>query len=62
MKSTDENINSKGAHKIEAPSKRRQKPKIMNWNKILILNNNFDGNSGWGVFNGMDIIHNFGAP
>ena len=62
MKSSDKNINSKDAHKIQAPSKRRQKPKIMNWNKILILNDNFDKNSRWSVSYGMDIIYNFGAP
>jgi hypothetical protein len=29
MKSSDENINSKGAQKIEAPSRRRKMPKII---------------------------------
>jgi hypothetical protein len=62
MKSSNENINSKDAQKIEAPSKRRQKPKLINWNKILILNDDFDKNNGWSVSDGMDIIHNFGAP
>jgi hypothetical protein len=39
----------KGAQKIEAPSKRRQKPKIIKWKKILILNEDYDENSGWSI-------------
>jgi hypothetical protein len=50
----------RGCPVIERTLKKRQKPKIMKWKKIFILNDDSHENNGWSL-SWMDIIQNFGA-